>query len=63
MSARTPEEARAQIEFALQAKRESLRVATDTLVTAPADPTARRHVDRLTEDIARLEIQLRGVAV
>lgn len=63
MSARTPEEARAQIEFALQAKRESLRAATDMLVTAPADPSARRQVDRLTEDIARLEIQLRGVAV
>ncbi|WP_245447090.1 hypothetical protein [Methylobacterium sp. 17Sr1-1] len=54
--------ARAQIAFALQAKRESLAAATDVLRTSPEDGEARRTVERLTEDVGRLEIQLRGAA-
>ncbi|MFE1601773.1 hypothetical protein [Methylobacterium sp. ID0610] len=61
MSARTPEEARAQISFALTAKRESLRAAASAAEAAPADPAARRMMDRLRDDIERLEIQLRGI--
>jgi len=62
MTVRTPEEARAQIEFALQAKRNSLESAVLALREAPADLQVRRAVDRLTEDVERLEIQLRGAS-
>ncbi|MCF4128187.1 hypothetical protein [Methylobacterium sp. SyP6R] len=62
MADRTPEMARAQIAFALQAKRESLAAASDALRAAPGDGEARRIVERLTEDVGRLEIQLRGAA-
>lgn len=61
MSARTPEEARAQISFALMAKRESLRAALHAAESAPDDAAARREMDRLRDDIERLEMQLRGV--
>ncbi|GJD50680.1 hypothetical protein OPKNFCMD_3425 [Methylobacterium crusticola] len=60
MTVRTPEEARAQIEFAIQAKRSSLETAALALRETPTDPQARRVVTRLTEDVERLEIQLRG---
>ncbi|WP_244499960.1 hypothetical protein [Methylobacterium indicum] len=52
--------ARAQIAYALQAKRQSLAAAALALREEPEDPEARRTVDRLTEDVGRLEIQLRG---
>ncbi|ACA19565.1 hypothetical protein M446_5241 [Methylobacterium sp. 4-46] len=61
MRSRTPEEARAQIEYALTAKRVSLRAARDAAEAAPADAAARRDLDRLREDVARLEMQLRSV--
>ncbi|BCM84669.1 hypothetical protein NS228_08800 [Methylobacterium indicum] len=60
MADRTPEMARAQIAYALQAKRQSLAAAALALREEPEDPEARRTVDRLTEDVGRLEIQLRG---
>ncbi|KMO11759.1 hypothetical protein [Methylobacterium indicum] len=60
MADRTPEMARAQIAYALQAKRQSLAAAALALTEEPEDPEARRTVDRLTEDVGRLEIQLRG---
>ncbi|TNC15036.1 hypothetical protein FF100_05575 [Methylobacterium terricola] len=60
MADRTPEVARAQIEFALQAKRESLAAASTALRDSPDSHEARRVVERLTEDVGRLEIQLRG---
>ncbi|MEH3146217.1 MAG: hypothetical protein PGN34_12905 [Methylobacterium frigidaeris] len=60
MSTRTPEEARAQIAFALEAKRHSLDAATETLRSSPGDAAAQREVTRLRDDIGRLEIQLRG---
>ncbi|WP_279359446.1 hypothetical protein [Methylobacterium indicum] len=60
MADRTPEMARAQIAYALQAKRQSLAAAALALRAEPEDPEARRTVDRLTEDVGRLEIQLRG---
>ena len=56
----TPEMARAQIEFALHAKRDSLAAASLALRASPEDSEARRAVERLTEDVGRLEIQLRG---
>lgn len=62
MADRTPEMARAQIAYALQAKRESLAAATDALRSSPGDDEVRRTVARLTEDVGRLEIQLRGAA-
>ncbi len=62
MADRTPEMARAQIAYALQAKRESLAAAFEMLRASPEDGEARRHVERLTEDIGRLEIRLRGAA-
>ncbi|KMO19180.1 hypothetical protein [Methylobacterium platani] len=62
MADRTPERARAQIAFALQAKRDSLAAASLALRDAPGDHEARRIVERLTEDVGRLEIQLRGAA-
>ncbi|MGX7705896.1 hypothetical protein [Methylobacterium sp. Gmos1] len=62
MADRTPEMARAQIAYALQAKRESLAAASDALRASPEDGEARRTVERLTEDVGRLEIQLRGAA-
>ncbi len=62
MADRTPEMARAQIAFALQAKRESLAAASDALRASPEDGETRRMVERLTEDVGRLEIQLRGAA-
>ncbi|MEE8627905.1 MULTISPECIES: hypothetical protein [Methylobacterium] len=52
--------ARAQIAYALQAKRDSLAAAALALREAPEDPEVQRMVDRLTEDVGRLEIQLRG---
>lgn len=60
MADRTPEMARAQIAFALQAKRDSLAAASVALQDSPDDPEARRMVERLTEDVGRLEIQMRG---
>ncbi|WP_298964929.1 hypothetical protein [uncultured Methylobacterium sp.] len=60
MATRTPEEARAQIAFALEAKRHSLDAATEALRASPDDPMAQREVTRLRDDIGRLEIQLRG---
>jgi hypothetical protein len=60
MADRTPEMARAQIEFALQAKRDSLAAASHALRNTPEDHEARRNVERLTEDVGRLEIQLRS---
>ncbi|BAQ44129.1 MULTISPECIES: hypothetical protein [Methylobacterium] len=60
MADRTPEMARAQIAYALQAKRDSLAAAALALREAPEDPEVQRMVDRLTEDVGRLEIQLRG---
>ncbi|QRE75069.1 hypothetical protein [Methylobacterium aquaticum] len=62
MADRTPEMARAQIAFALQAKRESLAAASDALRASPEDDEARRAVERLAEDVGRLEIRLRGAA-
>jgi len=60
MTDRTPEMARAQIAFALQAKRDSLAAAALALRDSPDDPEAQRMVERLTEDVGRLEIQMRG---
>ncbi|TGD96288.1 hypothetical protein [Methylobacterium nonmethylotrophicum] len=60
MADRTPEMARAQIAFALQAKRDSLAAASLALEASPEDPEVRRMVERLSEDVGRLEIQLRG---
>ncbi len=60
MADRTPEMARAQIAYALQAKRDSLAAAALALREAPEDPEVQRMVERLTEDVGRLEIQLRG---
>jgi len=60
MADRTPEVARAQIAFALQAKRESLAAASTALRDSPDSQEARRIVERLTEDVGRLEIQMRG---
>ncbi|KMO37066.1 hypothetical protein VQ03_19825 [Methylobacterium tarhaniae] len=62
MADRTPEMAKAQIEYALQAKRNSLAAASDALRASPEDHEARRVVERLAEDVGRLEIQLRGAA-
>ncbi|MGY2049327.1 hypothetical protein [Methylobacterium sp. JK268] len=61
MSTRTPEEARAQLAFVLTAKRESLRAARHAAEALPGDPAARRALDRLQEEIGRLEIRLRGI--
>ncbi|WP_288586931.1 hypothetical protein [uncultured Methylobacterium sp.] len=60
MADRTPEMARAQIAYALQAKRDSLAAAALALREAPEDPEVQRMVERLTEDVGRLEIQLRS---
>ncbi|GJD62698.1 hypothetical protein [Methylobacterium frigidaeris] len=62
MADRTPEMARAQIAYALQAKRDSLVAASDALRASPGDSEIQRTVERLMEDIGRLEIQLRGAA-
>ena len=60
MADRTPGRAKAQIAYALQAKRDSLAAATDALRASPGDGETQRMVERLMEDVGRLEIQLRG---